>query len=134
MVFRGSVLNVLSTFIAGIAFLGLGWAMPLVVPNAPGWALLATLVLGVALLGISLFLGIAAARAASSANSARADGGAGGNAKVSGQDSYSFGGRGGTGGLGPGGRGGDAEVMGNRSVAVGGEGGASSPPRTNPAE
>ena len=101
------------------------------------WVLLdrdLVLVLGVALLGISLFLEIAAARAASSANSARADGGAGGNAKVSGQDSYSFGGRGGTGGLGPGGRGGDAEVMGNRSVAVGGEGGASSPPRTNPAE
>ncbi len=98
-------------------------SLPALGISLPSWAPRAALVIGVILIVLAGGSAFRVSRRAVSAENALGSGGAGGAARVSGNQSAALGGEGGHGGDSAGGRGGDAEVTGNQSVAVGGKGG-----------
>jgi membrane protein implicated in regulation of membrane protease activity len=103
----------------GVAFLIFGLALPALGIGVPSWAVWTALAVAVALV---LFAFWTVRRSACTGTPA-SNAGPGGNARVTGNRSKAFGGKGGRGGIGKGGRGGDATVTGDGSIAAGGKGG-----------
>ena len=103
--------------LSGVAFLILGLALPALGVVLPSEAIYSSGALGILILCWVVW------REYQSPKETEAIGGEGGTARVSGRHSRAEGGAGGDARLGPGGRGGDATVNGDRSSAVGGKGG-----------
>ena len=100
-----------------VAFLILGLMLPSYVANLPSWVQQAAIALSVVLIVAALALAYA------QKSKDAAQGGRGGSARVSGEDSNAIGGAGGDAGRGAGGDGGNALAKGRRSLARGGSGG-----------